>query len=385
MLAHESGLFFGEYKMLICRKCGEEIPVGSAFCNRCGARQEVPQRKFKQRGNGQGTVYQLPNGKYRAEFRAFPKDGPAVRHTKSTFPRKKDAFDYLAKFNGSSPPLQMKSRRLIDLHEEWQKSRHYRNLSKDKRSHYKTAWARLSELQFFDINYITVFDLQDAVDALDTGYYPKKDVKQLLSALYKTALKYDAVDKDRSVYLELPPMKASSRRDYTKAERDALWKDYRGGNGFTRNILLMMYMALRTGELMSLDPDKVDLKKQYAIGGIKTEAGINREIPIANIVLPLVKEALAEARTGLCSTTREDFYVEYAKLKERTGITSDPYSARHTAVTALVEAGVDPRIVSAIVGHADAKITEAYTHISVEEKVKAVNKMNISDDEKTLK
>ena len=43
-----------------CRKCHAEIPDESKFCMQCGAKQDIKQ-KPKSRGNGQGSVYQLPN------------------------------------------------------------------------------------------------------------------------------------------------------------------------------------------------------------------------------------------------------------------------------------------------------------------------------------
>ena len=50
-----------------CRKCKTELPDGAAYCYVCGIKQEKPQKRTKARGNGTGTVYQLPNGKYVAE------------------------------------------------------------------------------------------------------------------------------------------------------------------------------------------------------------------------------------------------------------------------------------------------------------------------------
>lgn len=43
-----------------CRKCRAVLPEGAKFCPACGAKQDVTQ-KPKARGNGQGSVYQLPN------------------------------------------------------------------------------------------------------------------------------------------------------------------------------------------------------------------------------------------------------------------------------------------------------------------------------------
>ena len=45
---------------MLCRKCKQEIPDNSVFCNHCGTRQETAKRptRGRTRGNGEGTVYQ---------------------------------------------------------------------------------------------------------------------------------------------------------------------------------------------------------------------------------------------------------------------------------------------------------------------------------------
>ena len=54
---------------MICRnsKCGAQLPEGANFCPRCGKKVQPPERKTKSRGNGLGSVYKLPNGKWCAE------------------------------------------------------------------------------------------------------------------------------------------------------------------------------------------------------------------------------------------------------------------------------------------------------------------------------
>lgn len=44
--------------------CGHDLPDGAKFCPYCG-KKAVRERGKKKRGNGTGSVYQLPSGKWR--------------------------------------------------------------------------------------------------------------------------------------------------------------------------------------------------------------------------------------------------------------------------------------------------------------------------------
>ena len=84
---------------MYCRKCQKEIPDESNFCLYCGAKQDIT-RNPKSRGNGTGSVYQLPNRTWIAiktvSYKA-DKDGRLHRITRSRsgFKSKKDAVNAL--------------------------------------------------------------------------------------------------------------------------------------------------------------------------------------------------------------------------------------------------------------------------------------------------
>lgn len=52
--------------------------------------------------------------------------------------------------------------------------------------------------------------------------------------------------------------------------------------------LIMLYSGMRSGEIRTIKKENIFLDKNYMIGGIKTDAGINRIIPIH----PKIKELI---------------------------------------------------------------------------------------------
>ena len=87
---------------MLCKKCNADIPDSCKFCPECGWKQakSLPQKKAKSRGNGQGTVYLLPNRTWRAVVTLdYIRDNDGKRRrierTKSGFKTKKEALEYL--------------------------------------------------------------------------------------------------------------------------------------------------------------------------------------------------------------------------------------------------------------------------------------------------
>ena len=360
-----------------CRKCQKELPEGAAFCPWCGARQAVPARTPKRRGNGQGTAYKTASGNWQVEFCAYTR-GVRHRRTKGGFRTKKEALAYLPVLQGIVPEPARKTLRLADAHALWQETRRYQKLSDDKKSHYRTAWNRLTDLHYRDIASLRFCELQAAVDAAPGKFYPKRDVKNLLSHLYKIAIREEALTaaQDRIQYIELPDTPASEREFFHSAEVAAIWADYRDGHAIAGYALDMIYTGMRPGELRQITKANVHLDERYMIGGIKTDAGKERVIPLAEVILPVIRAQLEASRHGLIDWNEEDFYDEWGEMVNRTGIRPlPPYCCRHTAATALDEAGVDRTVIMEIMGHKDYNTTLIYTHVSPERKVEAINRI----------
>ena len=336
----------------------------------------------KQRGNGQGTAYKRSNGKWQAETCIYI-DGMRVRKTKGGFRTKTEALDYISTLKNGTMNFGTQQAPAFDFplsktYTLWKETKKYKDLSNSKRTAYKIAWNRLKPLWQRNITSIRLAEYQALFDGLTEGYYPKRDMRGLLSHLYDTAIKHEiiAAGDNKANLIELPTMPTSTKDAFTADEVTAIWEDYNAGNKFTSYALIMIYTGMRVGELYSIKKDNLHLDESYMIGGIKSEAGKNRVIPIADYIMPLLIEVEKESQKGLIDMGKDTFYKQWALMTERAGVRPlKSHSCRHTAATALSLAEVPPAIIIEILGHKDFSTTMGYTHIPIADKVNAINKI----------
>lgn len=103
-----------------CKSCNQELPEAARFCYSCGKEQN-PTRSRKKRGNGQGTVIKLPNGKYKAVATLYyvEVDGKRRRKTKTkTFSKRSDAVAALPELK-KSPERKKTNITFQQLYNRW--------------------------------------------------------------------------------------------------------------------------------------------------------------------------------------------------------------------------------------------------------------------------
>lgn len=384
---------------MICRnkKCAKEILEGSLYCNWCGWKQVSEPRSTKRRGNGEGSIYRLSNGKYRAEvvlgyYNVVDENGKShLRKKKKTrsFSRPKDAAAAIPELIKQAEGYKVTHDETVyNLHEIFLNSQKYKKLSPGHQDKLKYAWDRLKPIWHRKITDVSVLDLQDVVDKLNLTYYPAKDMKVLISHMYQTAMKLDIMAHNKSECIELPEAPKAKKQVFTQEEKQALWNDYEGrdkeGNvnkenahEFTGYILIMIYVGLRYGELAKLSKDDIFLNEQYMIGGIKTEAGTDRVLAIPDKVLPIVRRMYFKNKRKLLEMNEDNFYDQYWETLERAEIRAlPPQTCRHTYFSDMSAAGVSPAIIAAAGGHADYDTTyKNYVNIPLTELLNAVNKI----------
>lgn len=362
---------------MICIKCKQEIPEGSAFCNHCGASQTKTPRAVKKRGNGQGTVFKTKNGKWLAmQVLGWWTDEDGKRHKRTVskvFAKRSDAINALPSLKQTV--TRYNDMNLHELHEAYLKSRDYDSLSDSQKDKLSYAWKRWSLYEFTDITTLTVSDIESEIERQTTSYYPARDMKTLLSHLYKLAIKREIVKYNKTDYVDIPYETPTAKRDcWTQEEVDALWKDYET-HPFTGYLLIMCYAGLRYGELSSILLENIYLDKNYMVGGIKSEAGINREIPIHSRIKPIIEKIIPERKKKLLEMNEDNFYASYWSVIQRTGLRElPPHTCRHYFFSRLTSAGVQGGLIAEIGGHANYLTTlKNYVRTPLEDKLKGVN------------
>lgn len=370
---------------MVCRKCKKEIPDESAFCLYCGAKQLVNvTHRVKSRGNGTGTVYQLPNKKWKAEVVVgyYHENGKLKKRRRTgTFDKKKDAIAALSTLRGAEPAQKIPT--MHDMYSNFTNTKKYDKLSKSQKDKLRFAWDKIYSIQLTKISDLSVQLMQDTIDETTNSFYPARDIKVLLSHLYDLAIKHGVEHSNKSKYIELPDAPKAKRQVFSEEDLAKFWDDYNGQcpdgpaeqHDFTGYILIMIYTGMRIGELFGIKKDNVHLNDHYMIGGEKSAAGRDREIPINNLIFPIVQKFLQHSKRKLVERNLDGFYDDYWETIQRLEIKNyPPQTCRHTYFTLLAERKVHPSLIAAMGGHAQYQTAiDNYNRLPLQSKIDAAN------------
>ena len=385
-----------------CRKCGAELPDGAGWCWKCGRKQTV-ERSVKKRGNGQGTARKRGNTwtGYASGYSFVTPDGK--RHTrrpsKGGFRTKAEALAWASSQNGETfkdAPVP----KLIDLWTGWSENDMLK-LSDTKQTAFKIARRRLESIIGREIDTLTVDDLQAVINKECTSYYTAKDVKTLLSHLYKRAMASNTnrgrITQNLSEFLVLPDYEEKEAVPFSQDELKVLWDSYDAGNRFAAYILLMCYTGMMPAEIMACKKDMIDLASCEIRGaGVKTNVRKKSVIAFPEFLKPVIEDLMeskpsngAKDRGKIAPINRDNFYDEFYESIEKAGISNPavkgtdgkerhrltPYSCRHTYGTEAVKAGFHPEMIKKMLRHSSTKTQERYTHLGGDDLHDAVNKI----------
>lgn len=387
-----------------CPEC--ELPVSdkATACPHCGyplkpsEKQKRPRKSNKRRRlpNGFGQISEIKNRNLRNPFRAMvtvgktPDGKPICKPLKpeSYFATYNDAYAALVEYNKNPYDLEP-SITIQELYDKWLPE--YEKTVKSTKSA-TSAWAYCSgvyKMRVMDIRARHVKGCMEEGVAVIRGkeQHPtatmKNQIKSLFNLMLDYALEYELVDRNYSRTFNLTEETVKEIQSVKKEhiafsdeEMDLLWANASSKQGVDI-LLIQCYSGWRPQELGLLELKDVDLENWTFRGGMKTDAGENRVVPIHSRIQDLVLRKYQEAEAlgspyllnwaDPNNRNRKNLKLTYARYQKAFERIRDelklnpnhrPHDGRTHFVTMAKRYGVDEYAIKYMVGHKISDITE---------------------------
>lgn len=290
-----------------------------------------------------------------------------------------DAIYALALYNKGGVSIETNKVTLDEVFEMWRK-KVVKKMSdityKRYLSTYNVMPENLKKKKFVDLR---AAHFQEYIDTNGKRKSTNTLFKTLMGIIYNYAMEIDLVQKNQASFLTAEGKEKDTKTVFSVEEKNKLWalKD----NTVSEIIIVLLHTGMRINELLTLEKETVFIEEQYFIGGSKTEAGIDRTIPICDKILPIVKKWHSNNKKFLIEHRGREFKYHtflkhYNPLMDELKMKHTLHETRHTFISDLDTLNVNKSTIKAIVGHAGDDVTEkVYTHKELTELLEAVNKL----------
>lgn len=363
------------------------------------------------RANGTGNIYKMKGGKRRKPWRVRvtvgwelnPKTGRCKQNLKTLgyYASRAGAEAALVAYQECPYDLNTKDITFKELYEQWTEDYFKKLTSISSERTITSAYRYCSGLYNMKMRDIRIYHLQEC---MDKGYIipdrgkekgqkryasacTKGRIKSMFNLMFDWAYAREIVDRNYARAFELDKeTKIKQVREkrkntiFSNEEIDLLWKNV-DKIAFVDMVLCGIYSGWRPQELAILKIKDIDLELQVMYGGMKTDAGKDRCVPIHPLIQPLIEKRYAEAKELGSNYLFNDIngqqgiYMTYDKYRgrfnkvvERLQMDHHPHETRHTFITKAKRVRMEEYILKRIVGHAINDNTEkTYTHREIEE------------------
>lgn len=302
-----------------------------------------------------------------------------------------EAYAALVEYNKSPYDLDLTKITLYDVFMEW-KEEYFKSISLSSIQTHMSSWNWCDELKGVPIRNIKARHIRKCLDDC-TKESMKMKVKNLLCLVFDYAVENEYVDKNyaRDLKYKIDEKVQNEHKAFTEEEMNTLWKAVLHER-YIDTILIQCYTGFRPQELGNIKIEDVDLESGFIRGGMKTEAGKNRLVPIHEKIKGLVRMKYRVAKS-----IGSDYLINYPKKDDQndTKMTYNRYSwffseamksvgfeghrahdPRKTFVTMAAKYNVDRYAIKMIVGHAITDVTEkVYTERDPEWLKEEINKI----------
>lgn len=359
-----------------------------------GAKKKIVTKEKMKRANGTGTVRKL-SGNRRKPYAAYITASTQFDIEKmkniqkqkllGTFETYELAESALNEYFSNPYDIEHSNITFEYVYQEWSK-RYYPTLSNDssKRTCI-SAFNHSKPLHNLIFSKITIVMMKDTIDKATCGNVTKGRMKSLYNLMYDFAVEAQFVPINLARQFTIKNLtdkiiKERKEKVPLSAEHEQLlWENL--NCGYARMILIGIYTGFRPDELCTLERANVHLDENYIIHGMKTDAGINRYVPIHPKIKQLVEYYYKESDNRIClfiakdgqgddTMTYDKYRGRFRKTLSQLGIDStlySPHCTRHTFITKAKDAGMNEYALKKICGHEIYDVTESiYTHRSNE-------------------
>lgn len=371
-----------------CIKCRTPLPAEAVYCFKCGKKQSKKAKtRHAKRSGGHGTIFKASGRRAKPYAARLPaQSGAKARLLLGYFATYAEAEEALLKARLSPQPNAAKIT-LGELYEQFTSGNYYLGLTKSSRSSHKTAWTYLKPSADVPATALSKATFQAAINAMQTKGLKRETlakVRNLASLLCKEAMGLGLISVNFGQLVQLPKEEKAEQLPFLVSQLKQLWASADDGNQDAMAVLLLCYTGMRPGELLGARIEQhlhLNDAIPYIQTGSKTDAGRDRIIPIAPLILSFVQILMRDRDTGALIAAPNGGAYNLANWRNRCfkplmsklGITGcTPYTCRHTFANMQKRRGADPEIMMEIMGHEDYATTVEHYHTTTAEDIASI-------------
>lgn len=370
--------------LITCPECELQLSDKAKTCPHCGLpMKEVEKvirkqkRKRMRLPNGFGRITEL-KGNYRNPYRVmitvgFTEDGKPIAKLlkpQSYFSTYNDAYAALVEYHKNPYDLDADIK-VFELYEKWSEEYFQTLKSPSSIRTITSAWNNSKQLHNMRVKDVRARHIKGCMDDCQSANI-KSRIKSIFNLMLDYAVEHEIADKNYARTFNISNVVineiAESKRShiaFTESELETLWK-YKDDR-IVRIILIQCYSGWRPQELGLIRRENVDLNNWTFMGGMKTDAGTNRVVPISEKIKELVKSAYEEENDYLL-TDENGNLLTYDKLSYRfekmiKDLQLNPehkaHDGRKTFVSLCKKYNVDEYAIKYMVGHKISDLTES--------------------------
>jgi len=394
-----------------CPECELQVSDKALTCPHCGfplktepnldkdsnlGKKKSKLGKKRRLPNGFGQISEIKGKNLRNTFRAMVTVGynsngkPIVKMLKpqAYFKTYNEAYTALVEYNRNPYDLDYDIT-VEELYNRWSPE-YFETLKGD--SSYRTitsAWAYCSTIYRMRAKDLRARHIKGVID---DGYvtvkgekrYTSPNIKDRIKSLFNLmldyAVEYEIIDRNYArtfalsdAIIEDIKKARNSHIAFSDKEMEILWANV-DSYPYVDVVIAQCYMGWRPQEIGLIRLENVNLEENIIIGGMKTDAGRDRRVPIHESIVEIIQNRYREAKSinseylfncmdatkGGYKLTYDKYANRFAKIRDALGLNPEhkAHDPRKQFVTMCKKYKVDEYAIKRIVGHEIGDITE---------------------------